>query len=134
MVDRLEAVPLSGLLGRAEQVRVEHTLKPPVVSPWQPERNPLTLAVLGKLSEELGEASAIVARCMIQGIDEAEPVTGEANRERLECELADVMAGIAVAMEQLQLDRPHILLRAEAKVAHLKSWHQLLLEATRIFK
>ena len=49
------------------------------LNPWQPERDPIRLAILGKLLEELAEAQAIVARCIIQGIDESEPVTGVHN-------------------------------------------------------
>lgn len=57
----------------------ENTLGFP--NPWHPISDPVDLKHLGKLSEELGECSAAVARCIIQGIDECEPVTGKINRQ-----------------------------------------------------
>ena len=63
-------------------------------NPWHPMSDAVDLKHLGKLAEELSEAGAAVARCIIQGIDEKEPVTGKINREWLQDELADVIANI----------------------------------------
>jgi hypothetical protein len=96
------------------------------LNPWQPERDPVRLAVLGKLAEELGEAGAIVARCIIQGIDESEPVTKVANREALTKELADVWATGTMAIELFGLSSADIARRVERKIQHLRAWHKLI--------
>lgn len=50
-------------------------------SPWHPMTDSVDLKHLGKLMEELGECQAAIARCIIQGIDSAEPVTGKINKK-----------------------------------------------------
>lgn len=96
------------------------------LNPWQPESNPITLAVLGKLAEELAEASGIVARCQIQGVGEREPVTLVQNREALQNELADVMATTEMAIKRFGLDVVAMRVRADRKIEHLTRWHQLI--------
>lgn len=91
-------------------------------NPWQPETDQLRLAVLGKLAEEASECATAAARCMIQGIDECEPVTGKSNREWLEDEIADVIAQTRRASEALGLDIGRIMDRAKAKEAFTKQW------------
>lgn len=98
----------------------------PALNPWQPETDSLSLAILGKLAEELGEGSAAVARCIIQGIDEREPVTGKLNREWLEDELADIEAQIAVAKARFLLDGDRMAQRTARKVEHVRSWHKMI--------
>lgn len=93
------------------------------MNPWRPMRDPLDLKHLGKLGEELAEAGAAVARCIIQGIDEAEPVTGKPNREWLEDELADVLANLSLVTEHFGLDKNKILARADRKRDQLGEWH-----------
>lgn len=93
---------------------------------WQPEQDALNLAVLGKALEEMGEASAMLGRCVIQGIEEAEPVTGKPNREALENELADVAATTAMLIDHFGLDADRMGARVEAKIAHLRRWHALI--------
>lgn len=73
------------------------------LNPWIPMSKPIDIKHLGKLAEELGEASSAVARCLIQGIDESEPVTGKLNRQWLEDELADVCANIQLVCAILVL-------------------------------
>jgi NTP pyrophosphatase (non-canonical NTP hydrolase) len=87
--------------------------------------DPVDLKHLGKLSEELGEATAAVSRCVIQGIDECEPVTGRVNREWLENELADVLANITLVVDHFSLDMHRMQHRAERKMEHLRAWHNL---------
>jgi NTP pyrophosphatase (non-canonical NTP hydrolase) len=65
---------------------------------------PIDVKHLGKLAEELNEAGSAVARCLIQGIEESEPVTRKSNREWLEDELADVMANIDLVAAHFGLD------------------------------
>lgn len=95
------------------------------MNPWHPITNKVDLKHLGKLGEELGECSAAVSRCIIQGIDAAEPVTGKVNRDWLEDEIADVLANIALVMSRMKLDRIKVEKRAEAKAKQLRTWHRM---------
>lgn len=101
-------------------------------SPWHPITDAVDLKHLGKLSEELSELSAAaskcgaaVSRCIIQGIDEAEPVTGKINREWLEDEIADVRANSELNIERFNLDEARIAARCEKKKRYLRQWHKL---------
>lgn len=96
------------------------------LNPWVPITDRAQLRVLGKLGEELGEASAIVARCIIQGVDEREPVTGKLNREALENELADARATIAQVVAHYGLDERRMDEREARKRAHLDAWAELV--------
>lgn len=92
---------------------------------WHPISDPVDLKHLGKLAEELGEAQSAVARCIIQGIDEEEPVTGKLNREWLEDELADVLANINLVTLRFCLNEDRMNKRAAKKMAQLKTWHDM---------
>lgn len=94
-------------------------------NPWHPMDNPVDLKHLGKLMEELGEAQSAAARCIIQGIDEEEPVTGKVNREWLEDELADVLANINLVALRFELDEDRMNERMERKAKQLKLWHDM---------
>lgn len=91
-------------------------------------QKPIDLKHLGKLGEELNEAGAAQNRCVIQGIDEREPITGKSNREWLEDELADVMANTELCVEHFKLDEARMRDRADRKKAHLRGWHSMLAE------
>jgi len=95
------------------------------VNPWHPISNPVDIKHLGKLGEEAGELASAVSRCIIQGVDEAEPVTGKVNREWLEDEIADVMAGSMLVMRRFNLNEERISERVERKMAQLRSWHDM---------
>lgn len=95
-------------------------------NPWRPMTRPIDLKHLGKLSEELNEAGSAVARCIIQGVDESEPVTGKPNRVWLEDELADVIANVELVTRHFRLDRQRMKSRADRKMAHLGQWHSML--------
>lgn len=69
-------------------------------NPWQPISDPIDLAHLGKLGEELNEAGAAVNRCIIQGLDGVEPITGKVNRERI----VDMLAKTYLSAEELQIN------------------------------
>lgn len=99
------------------------------LSPWQPEQDKVRLALFGKHMEELNECGAITARCLIQGIDEHEPVTNESNRENLENEIADVMATSHLIVLRFALDKSRMDARMWAKARHLGGWHHMLEDA-----
>jgi hypothetical protein len=98
----------------------------PVLNPWQPMTRPIDLKHLGKLAEELNECGSADARCVIQGIDEREPVTGKSNREWLEDEVADVLANLRLVTNHFSLDEKRIVARLQRKIEHLKAWHSML--------
>ena len=98
-------------------------VSPPGVSPWHPMTNPVDLKALGKFGEELGECTSATLRCIIQGIDEAEPVTGKVNRVWLEEEIADVMATMRKVIERFSLDQKFLEARAFDKYQKLTVWH-----------
>ena len=81
------------------------------------------LAHLGKLGEEAGELSSIVSRCIIQGINEADPESGKSNREALAEEIADVFAMAELVIERFSLHRTHIADRMTRKIAMKRAWH-----------
>src|ERR1039458_1231647 len=82
------------------------------LNPWYPMSRPIDLKHMGKLGEELGEAQSAVSRCIIQGIDECEPITKKLNRTWLEDELADVLANIELVTRHFDLDRSRMGERA----------------------
>lgn len=96
------------------------------LNPWRPMSKPIDVKHLGKLAEELAEAGSAVARCLIQGIDEAEPITSKLNRAWLEDELADVLANIDLVSIHFNLDTKRMQDRAERKKTHLRGWHSML--------
>lgn len=95
------------------------------LNPWHPIDNKIDLKHLGKLGEEVNELGAAVSRCIIQGIDECEPVTGKSNREWLEDEIADVRANSELNIERFGLDEKRIAERAARKKEHLRAWHSM---------
>lgn len=98
----------------------------PFMSPWFPMTDTNTVRALGKTLEELGELTSAVARCLIQGIDEKEPVTGKINREWLEQEIADVQAQFAVLVDHFGLNMDFIESRAAKKMKQMHEWRAML--------
>lgn len=96
--------------------------------PWVPMKKAIDLKHLGKLQEELAECLAATARCLIQGIDEREPVTGKLNREWLEDEIADVFANLHLVRQHFGLNFERMNERAAEKMERLSQWHQMLAE------
>lgn len=94
----------------------------PDPSPWKPEGSPRRIATMGKAIEELTECAQAAARCLIQGIDECEPVTGKRNRDWLEQEVADAFAALTVMMDVLSLDGDRIEARLRKKYQYLSQW------------
>lgn len=87
-------------------------------------KEPVDVKHLGKLMEELGEAQAAVARCLIQGINEAEPITGKLNGQWLAEELADVEANIALVRKWFDINPMGE--RVARKMKDLRRWHEML--------
>lgn len=96
-----------------------------LVSPWVPMKNSIDLKHLGKLGEEVNELGAVISRCIIQGIDESEPVTGKVNRQWLTEEIADVLANIHLVSKHFNLDDEVVTNRVVKKVKLLTRWHEL---------
>ncbi len=94
-------------------------------SPWHPIKDAVDLKHLGKFAEELGECTAAVSRCIIQGLHEVEPETKKPNIEWLEDEIADVQDNIFLNVERFGLNPARMLKRMERKIAHLRQWHGL---------
>jgi hypothetical protein len=96
------------------------------LNPWHPISDPVDLKHLGKLLEELGELSAIVARCIAQGgLELRNPDTGELNRTALENEIADVRANIRLVTEHFGLDMERMTYRCNSKMKRLREWHRM---------
>jgi hypothetical protein len=94
-------------------------------SPWRAEPDPVKLAILGKLAEELGELQAAVARCIIQGVDGVHPVTGKPNADWLREEIVDVVNMVDFTDHVLietddQLTQSQV--RLLKKRAHIQQW------------
>lgn len=97
-----------------------------MVQPWKPITNLCDLKHLGKLGKELGEASAVTSRCIIQGLDGLNPETGKPNRRWLEEEIADVLANFDLVVTRFNLDKEFIMQREAKKIALLREWHGML--------
>lgn len=95
------------------------------LNPWHPIKNSIDLKHLGKLAEEVNELGAAIARCIIQGVDECEPVTKKPNKVWLEQEIADVLAGINLTIERFKLDAKFISERSLLKEKRLQEWHYM---------
>lgn len=92
---------------------------------WHPIKDSTDLKTLGKLGEECGELSAIVSRCIIQGVQEQEPVTRKYNNVALEQEIADVQANIDLVIQRFSLDTNFIAKRRAEKKEKLLIWHRM---------
>lgn len=95
-------------------------------SKWIPITDLQTLAALGKLAEECGELSAIIARCVIQGLNGVNPETGEINDDDLQKEIADVRGLSQLVIRQFGFDDAFIAERAEKKYQMKREWLEML--------
>lgn len=95
-----------------------------IVTPWQPERDRIFIATLGKLAEECNELAGRASRCIIQGVLADDPATGRANVEELRREIADVRACIVMAEHVLGFSFD--VSRADEKLADYRQWHELI--------
>lgn len=92
------------------------------LSPWTPDTDKTHLRVMGKALEELSECSNALARCIIQGIEESEPVTGKPNRKWLTEEVADAITTLRLVQRYMGLDPAEIAARVLRKEAGLEGW------------
>lgn len=99
------------------------------MNPWHVTTDKLQLRRLGKSQEELGELQTVLARCIIQGIDEHDPATGISNRERLWKEIADVQAQLGLLVRQYELPRDKISTRISEKTLQMAEWEKVLRDA-----
>lgn len=97
-----------------------------IVSAWLPTTDSKELRVLGKALEETGELVNVLARCIIQGIDEIDPGSGKRNRERLLNEVADVMTQLLRVQEHYGLSEYAIEDRINFKTACMQEWDRLV--------
>lgn len=81
--------------------------------------------VISELTRALGACTAATARCIIQGVDEAEPSTGRPNRDWLIEAIVDVRRCCAAAIGDLLLDASAIESRMTFKRSHLTRWHKM---------
>ena len=92
---------------------------------WVPTQDLLELRRLGKSLEEMGECVAIMARCIIQGIDGADPKTGAINRVRMWQEMADVAAQFACTAKEFSLPRDLMMARTADKIDQMYEWEEM---------
>ena len=97
----------------------------PKMNPWHPMSDPVDLKHVQKAQEELGECVSALARCGMQGIDEAHPETGKVNRRWLEEEIADAEANLQLVKDHFELDEGFIYARKLKKMARLREWHAM---------
>lgn len=93
-----------------------------VYQPWTPISDVEKIKVLGKALEETGELISAMARCLIQGVDGKEPVTGKMNKHWLEEEVADVEAMLSHVRDRLNLNGSFIGERSDVKHRRLADW------------
>lgn len=92
------------------------------MSKWNVETDAARIRRFGKQLEELGELSAVTARCIIQGVDEIDPSSGKTNRQRLEEEMADVLAQLELTVRLFDLNQDFIVRRVGIKHAQMVEW------------
>lgn len=97
-----------------------------VVTAWHVETDAYRIRRLGKSLEELGELVSVLARCLIQGVDEVDPSSGEVNRMRMQKETADVLTQVGGLTETFNLDVKEIMERVQDKKASMDKWEELL--------
>lgn len=97
-----------------------------IVTAWHVETDPFRKRRLGKALEELSELSNVLARCLIQGVDEIDPSSGEVNRLRMQKEVADVYTQLACLCTAFDLDNDKIMERIWDKTDSMKKWEELL--------
>jgi NTP pyrophosphatase (non-canonical NTP hydrolase) len=94
--------------------------------PWVPESDLETVALLGKTVEECGELIAVLGRCIIQGVRESDPETGKLNVLKVQDEIADVTALVAMLGRKIGTDSNEQLTRSIRKSGFLGEWLKTL--------
>ncbi|ANK73631.1 hypothetical protein FA04_13975 [Ensifer adhaerens] len=96
------------------------------ITPWKPETDIVLHQALGKCAEECGELSQALARCLIQGFQEAEPVTHKLNRTHLFDEVADLKAALRWLFDVLDEPFKGESERERRKFDGFKHWQKML--------
>jgi len=78
---------------------------------------------LTKLMEECGELTAIAAKKVAFMHTDVHPDGAGSMKQRLEEEVADVIAAIGLVCQTFGLNEEHIMTRTEKKLALFKKWH-----------
>ncbi len=91
---------------------------------WKPEPDVIIHQALGKACEEASELANILARCMIQGLDQSEPSTGKPNRKALSDEISDLDAAVQWLRELIgdEYDEE----RTDRKLRGFRHWQRML--------
>ena len=91
---------------------------------WKPEPDVIIHQALGKACEEATELAGILARCLIQGLDQSEPATGKPNRKALSEEISDLDAAVQWLRELIgdEYDAE----RADRKLKGFRQWQRML--------
>lgn len=103
-----------------------NSAKAGTINPWMPEPDAMVHQVLGKIGEECNEMGAALFRCLIQGFDESEPVSGKPNRRQFWEEVADIEAAIAWAKETLNAPDFSMEDRRARKLAGFRAWQTMI--------
>lgn len=98
------------------------------ITAWHVETDPFRKRRLGKALEELSELSNVLARCLIQGVDEIDPSSEEVNRIRMQKEVADVYTQLAHLVVAFDLDQNDMMARIKYKTESMATWERLLQE------
>ena len=93
---------------------------------WKPEPDVIIHQALGKACEEANELAGILARCLIQGLDQSEPVTSKPNRQALFEEIADLDAAVQWLRELVNDEYDGA--RADRKLNGFRRWQRMLEE------
>lgn len=91
---------------------------------WKPEPDVVIHQALGKACEEASELANILARCLIQGLDQSEPVSGKPNRKALSDEIADLDAAVQWLRELTGEEYDEE--RADRKLNGFRQWQRML--------
>ena len=97
----------------------------PKMNKWTSTTDLKVLRRVGKAQEELNELGCVLARVIIQGIDEIDPGSGKVNRQRLTEEVADVQAQLQLIISQFNLDGLYINGRCSEKKRQMAEWESL---------
>jgi hypothetical protein len=97
-----------------------------MINLWKPEPDPILHQALGKLAEELAEAAKAASRCLIQGFDACEPVTGKQNSEALIDEIADIEAAFSWLAELRKVNNEAFNARVDIKLEGFRRWQAML--------
>lgn len=112
-----------GHFGKGSKMKVYHTTgNEPEYEPWVPIDDKTDLKHGLKGIEEFGELISAMARCLMQGIDEVEPVTKKSNRLWLNEEMADAQLLMDMIGNRFNLDYRFMQKRQDSKRKRLINW------------